>query len=506
MHIRTAVAAAYASGRDLDLSACAYGPSTGGLFRAEPMRYYYWLAGLARMTGARRIVEIGTHFGGAARAFAEGQRAAGLDADVLTFDVDDRAGDPIAGFAGVERVLADVRSEEGAARLREWAAGEPIDIVYIDALKDGEFITSTAAALADLDIGWLVFDDIFANRNIRAGWESLGAAHGDRAITVDDVALGIRFGGFGQGVIAVGGDVLDALDDRAEILARLREDARGQWSPALPETPQAPAKLAPEGPRERPAERTLLREAVARCEGRGEIVVLGAASGTTATTLAAALAERPGPCQVSVNVIASFLTTSATVSKVREDPVTPRREPFLADFRDRLGPHGRYVNLIAGDVPSLRWSSRPIELLVLGWHRDEAELAHAFTELLPHCIPGGSLVIVEDFGYESAPYLHASLGRLLDHFDIVGFVPNALALAPISTPDASLLREVAEGKVEESTRYVDRLDEALTDRLAKVLVERGRTLLRRRMGLQDPMPAPRARADVASYAGQAPTE
>lgn len=501
MHIRTAVAAAFASGRDLDLGACAYGPSSGGTFRAEPMRYYYWLAGLARITRARRVVEIGTHFGGGARAFVEGQRAAGLPPRVLTFDVEDRAGDPILAETGVERVLADVRSADGAARVRDWAAGERIDIVYIDALKDGEFITSTVDALADLDIGWLVFDDIFANRSIRTGWERLREEFGDRAITVDDVAIGIRAGGFGQGVIAVRPESLEALDTE-DATARLRAAARNRWAPALPEAPQAPGKLAPEGPRERPAELALLRDAVGRCSGQGEIVVLGAASGKTTRTLASALARKPGPHEVTVNVIASFLTTSATVSKVREDSVTPRRAGFLDDFRARLGGLAPLVNLHAGDVPSLRWSGKPIELLVLGWHRDEAELAHAFTELLPHCVPGGSLLIVEDLGYESAPYLHTALGMLLDHVEIVGFVPNALALAPVSTPDAALLREVALARPEDSAAAVDRLDDALDNRLAKVLIERGRTLLRRRMGLQSAMPAPRDSADAVSYSGQ----
>lgn len=478
MHIRTAVAAAYGLGCELDLSACVYGPGAAGRFRAEPMSYYHWLAGLAQLTRADRIVEIGTHYGGSARAFAEGQRAAGRDPAILTFDVEDRAGAPVVGQPGVERVLADVRSPEGSARLREWAGGQRIDIAYIDALKDCEFVESTVAALTGFDIGWLVFDDIFANRSIRTAWDRLRAVYGDRAITVDEVEIGIRSGGYGQGAIALHPDVLGSLATDPAVPRRLRAAARRKWSAVLPPagTPSEPRAAA--GPRELPAELDLLRSAVARCSGGGEIVVLGAASGTTTRTLAEALDERTSLRDMSITVIADFRNTTAAVSRVREDSATPARESFLDDFRRRLGSLASSVNLVAGDVPSLRWTGRPIELLVLGWHRTEAEIAAAFTELLPHCVPGGSLVVAEDFGNECAPFLHACVGRLLDHSDIVGFVPNALVLAPISMPDPKLLHELSEATAAESAVYVDRLDAALGNRAAKRLIERARARLR----------------------------
>lgn len=491
MRIRTAVAAAYSWGRDIDLSGCDYGPTTQGSY-AGPESYYRLLAGLARMTGARRIVEIGTHFGGGARALADGQQAAGLTPNVLTFDVEDRAGTPILGHDGVHRVLADVRHPDGAQRLRDWAGGERVDIVYIDALKDQTFLEETVAALADLDVGWLIFDDVFANRSIRTAWNDFRAHHGERAITVDEVALDIRFGGFGQGVIALDPDVLSRLDEDPTVVDRLRADARRQWRPALPEAVDPPPKPPEDGPRERPAELELLRQAMQCRAGYGEIVVVGAASGTTTRTLADALASQPNPHSVSINVMASFLTTSAAVSRARQDYTTPRRASFLADFRARIGKLSPAVNLIAGDVPSLRYSGKPIELLVIGWHRDEAELAHAFTELLPHCIPGGSLLIIEDFGYEAAAYLHAAVGQLIDHFEVIGLVPNAVALAPISIPEPDLLRQVARLHAEDHPEFADRLEAALDSPLGSALINRGRRQLRKRLETLAPTSAANA--------------
>lgn len=480
MRIRTALAAAYSWGRDVDLSVCDYGPTTQGSY-AGPESYYHLLAGLARMTSARRIVEIGTHFGGGARALAEGQQAAGLTPNVLTFDVEDRAGTPILDHDGVHRVLADVRYPEGAQRLREWADGAPVDIVYIDALKDQTFLEETVAAFADLDVGWLIFDDVFANRSIRTAWNDLRAQHGERAITVDEVALDIRSGGFGQGVIALAPEALRRLDEDPTVVERLRGDARRRWRPALPTAVDPPPKPPEDGPRERPAELDLLRQAMQCCAGSGEIVVVGAASGTTTRTLAGALASRPNPHSVSINVVANFLTTSAAVSRARQDYTTPRRVSFLADFRARIGELAPAVNLISGDVPSLRWSGKPIELLVIGWHRDETELAHAFTELLPHCTPGGSLLIIEDLAYEAAAYLHAAVGQLIDHFDVIGLVPNAVALAPISTPEPDQLRQVARLHPAHHPELADRLEAALDSSLGSTLIERGRRQLLKRL-------------------------
>jgi predicted O-methyltransferase YrrM len=468
MRIRTAVAAAVVAGGDIDLPACDYGPSTGGVFRRGPMGYYFFLAGLARITRARRIVEVGTHFGGSARAFAEGQRAAGLLADVLTFDVADRAGPPVLDDPGVERVLADVRTPAGAAALRAWAGQEPVDIAYVDALKDGAFVDETVAALAGLDVGWLVLDDIFDNRDIGRAWERLRRAHGERAVAVDEVALDIRSGGYGQGVVALRPAALDRLGADPAAVDRLRVAARRRWTPALAQQPpaQPPAQQAqspaqsPAQPvhaaTDRPAEHALLRRAVARCAGRGEIVVVGAASGATTRTLARAVADIPELHRLSVHLVGQLINRSAGVARAART-TTARRESLLPELRARLGELAGFVNLLPGDPHGLRWTGRPIELLVLGAHRTEAELAFAWTELLPHCVPGGSLVVAMDPGGECAPYLHAGLGRLLDDVELVGSGSDALAVAPVRTPDPALLRELADLPAAGFAPHADRL-------------------------------------------------
>ncbi len=484
MDVRTAVALAVTVGREVDLSACAYGPATRDRFLSGPMGYYSFLAGLAQVTEARGVVEIGTHYGGSARAFAEGQRAADVQPNVLTFDVEDRSGNPVRGEPGIQRVLADVRDPAGAERLTGWAAQTTADIVYIDALKDQDFLEETIAATAHVGARWLVLDDILANTGMRAAWAALRDEYGARAISLDDVALNIRSSNYGQGVVALTDDAFAGLT--ADHLRAVQQD---RWSDLVRAATASPTLDPPAGQRERAEELTVLHEAVGRLRGEGEIVVAGAASNVTSATLASALADAvakgPELAGISVNVVAPFLM-DASVAKARGDDVTERRTTFLPDFRAALGDAAPFVNTIAGDASSRRWTGRPIELLVVDWHREHTELAQVWRELLPYCIPGRSLLVVQGLGGQESPYLTAALGRLLPYLEVVGFAPDSLVLGPVQSPPANALDGLDHRRMDGWWDDIDRLDAAIDDRLgdrrAHQQVERSRAMLRKRLG------------------------
>lgn len=88
------------------------------------------------------------------------------------------------------------------------------------------------------------------------------------------------------------------------------------------------------------------------------------------------------------------------------------------------------MNLLAGDVPSLRWPGRPIELAIVTWYRDPQQLGFVWRELLPWCVPGGSLIIIDGIR-GGTPDPRTQLGPLLGHLEILAAGPNCLALAPI---------------------------------------------------------------------------
>src|SRR5262245_6348416 len=74
----------------IDLTGCSYGkPNWTGPYIDGPQPYYYFLAGLVALSRSSRVLELGTHFGGAifsvARAMAHRER--GMPSEIVTVDL-----------------------------------------------------------------------------------------------------------------------------------------------------------------------------------------------------------------------------------------------------------------------------------------------------------------------------------------------------------------------------------------------------------------------------------
>src|SRR6185437_15688968 len=79
------VRAAWDAGATIDLTDTPYGPGfKPGVYFNEAPSYYRFLAGFVRSQNCKRIVEIGTHFGGASLAMVKG----GAD-KIVTIDITD---------------------------------------------------------------------------------------------------------------------------------------------------------------------------------------------------------------------------------------------------------------------------------------------------------------------------------------------------------------------------------------------------------------------------------
>lgn len=69
------VAEAWRIGQMIDLAGVGYGRIHWGNrqdVQTRPYAYYFFLAGLARLVGARTAIEVGTHQGGSTRALLAG--------------------------------------------------------------------------------------------------------------------------------------------------------------------------------------------------------------------------------------------------------------------------------------------------------------------------------------------------------------------------------------------------------------------------------------------------
>jgi Methyltransferase domain len=183
---------------EFDLSNVAYGKVHWGDMKqivTTPFSYYFFLAGIARLTQARRIVEVGTHQGGSTRALASGF----VDPEnsrLVTFDVTDHGARMFKGHQSIRAYTLDANSEAAfGACLREF--GEPrIDLAFIDSTHDfWTTLRSFSLYAATLECRVVVLDDITLNESMAHLWELLRKRYGKgNTIAATEVDPAIRVG------------------------------------------------------------------------------------------------------------------------------------------------------------------------------------------------------------------------------------------------------------------------------------------------------------------------
>lgn len=145
----------------IDLAGCEYGLHTRTKTRVGTPKYYHFLAGLARLLDAKRIVEIGTFHGGSAKALSRGAPKA----EVVTVDIISRASGAFREFPNITQVIGDSTEPATARRV-----GGPADLVFIDSLHT---YRQTKDNLR-LYVGqYVVLDDIRLNDGMARLWSEI---------------------------------------------------------------------------------------------------------------------------------------------------------------------------------------------------------------------------------------------------------------------------------------------------------------------------------------------
>lgn len=173
----------------------SYGPAQWEPGEWAPHPGYYWLlAGIVDQTGARRVFEAGTHFGGSAFAMT----AAG--AAVFTCDIRPDGLDRARAHPEVTAVHGDALTG-AAACTRAWGS---VDLAFVDVDHEGPSTNAAIDAALGLGPGWLVVDDINLNDEMREIWSALRDRFGARrCLDTDAVSEEIRGGGVGFGIVKV---------------------------------------------------------------------------------------------------------------------------------------------------------------------------------------------------------------------------------------------------------------------------------------------------------------
>jgi len=184
----------------LDLSQCYYGePHWKGPFVSSPYPYYFFLAGLAAQLRCRRILEMGTHFGGSIFSIARGLEHSGIlqTAEIVTIDTNDSNRAAFRTSQPVKRILGNCLDRRVARQAASEFTGS-VDLMFVDTTHTYEHTQSCLETYIPLVLPRLVIvDDIRLNDSMSELWKDLVSNYGNCAIDITDHSRRGKEVGFG---------------------------------------------------------------------------------------------------------------------------------------------------------------------------------------------------------------------------------------------------------------------------------------------------------------------
>ena len=170
--------------------------------------------------------------------------------------------------------------------------------------------------------------------------------------------------------------------------------------------------------------------------GRGEIVDAGCFLGGSSVALADGLRcnKRLQPQQKEKRItsydlfVVDWYTCQYFLPEKREG------EDFFDRFSQNIRPYEAYITAIKGDIRSIAWGERPIEILFLDVAKQPDIHDIIVQRLFPHLIPGVSFVVQQDYVHEWLPWIHITMEHFTEYFAPRGYVRDASALYQLSKP------------------------------------------------------------------------
>jgi hypothetical protein len=152
-----------------------------------------------------------------------------------------------------------------------------------------------------------------------------------------------------------------------------------------------------------------------RLRGDGHIVDLGPLAGGSTHALCSGLALNPGASR-RTRVHAYDLWQFFPGWEGFFPGVALRAGDDLHPFFTRnLQAFGNLVVSHPGDLRKHRWSGEPIEILFVDAAKASTVWAHVLREFFPHCVPGRSLIVHQDWVCAECPWIHLAMARLSDY-------------------------------------------------------------------------------------------
>ena len=481
--IKAHVWQSYNAGHTIELDHCVYGPSTGSNVRGyidETMSYYRLLAGHCMLTDAGTVIEVGTHYGGSALALLAGMRGGKAETpQLVTMDVTDLSTPQLMQEPEIRTVIGDSTIHGFMASLVDDLDDTPVDLLYIDALKDAAFVITTLFNAHSVNVAptWLILDDVQANDSMRSLWTLLEEMEPDMAFLISRDYPEIRRPDMGYGIIYLPGT--DSLLERCEeMMDRLDLDSSGLWR-VEDESLLARAGDAGTGVYyQRRASDGRFREGnridLSTCydlacdhyQGRGDIVEFGSLVGPTTRALAKGLAnnQRVEQKQARITTCGDFTYNLDSQKNAIADRV-PFGASTLPIVTDAVSAHLDLVNIVDMASNRVRWCGRPIELLVLaGIHTPQIN-AHTLAEFVPHMPVGESIIYHREYARPYRPWVSFVYAYLKDNFQILKYLNGAAILRYTKAVSKSDISKIVENRftTDERVELIEAFIGAQTD-------------------------------------------
>jgi len=198
---------AFELGKGIDLEDAHYGPSSWGTkqYVDRPSPYYHFLAGWCRATNAARVIEVGTHYGGSTLAIHKGI-VASADPKLVTIDVTNLNAERLARETAITKIVGSGADRDVQDCAVAALGSERCDLLYIDALKDMQFVLSCLDGfISRAEIGYAILDDINIVPEMRRMWNDVMVRYGEHAIDVSSLIPEVRAPNVGFGLIRLMG-------------------------------------------------------------------------------------------------------------------------------------------------------------------------------------------------------------------------------------------------------------------------------------------------------------
>jgi len=186
------------AGKQIDLSDCLYGETTGSCaFINRPTNYYFFLSGFVMTQGLTHVLEIGTNCGGSIMSISKGLHRDDIArGQLVTVDIVRKNEEGFKKYPHINRIQGDSLDKEVTKKVTA-SFSRDIDLLYIDSLHEYEHTKENINIYTDkLSPSYVILDDIRQCDDMKKLWNELEEKFGDNAFDASDISMrnGAGFG------------------------------------------------------------------------------------------------------------------------------------------------------------------------------------------------------------------------------------------------------------------------------------------------------------------------